>query len=184
MLSVLGQRRPLAAALGRSQSQLALDRGRRAIFLVAFLVFVYFRSLNPDLWHPARGGEKPMEFAYFNAIIKSTHFPAYDPWFAGGYINYYYFGWVIFAAVVRLTGIVPAVSFNLAVATVFGLAILNSWAFVSSAVSFFSRYLRLRSVWYPIGLGLLGSLFVCIIGNLDMARRIGRRRNELPAGRQ
>lgn len=144
-----------------------------AIFLVAFLVFVWFRSMNPDLWHPARGGEKPMEFAYFNAIIKSTHFPAYDPWFAGGYINYYYFGWVIFASLVRLTGIIPAVSFNLAVATVFGLAILNSWAFVSSAVSFFSRSLRFRSVWYPIGLGLLGSLFVCIIGNLDMARRFG-----------
>lgn len=143
------------------------------IFLAAFLVFVYFRSVNPDLWHPARGGEKPMEFAYFNAIIKSTHFPAYDPWFAGGYINYYYFGWVLFAAMARLTGIVPAVSFNLAVATVFGLAVLNAWAFASSAVSFFSRYLRLRSVWYPIGLGLLGSLFVCIIGNLDMARRIG-----------
>lgn len=144
-----------------------------AIFLIAFLVFVYIRSLNPDLWHPARGGEKPMEFAYFNAIIKSTHFPAYDPWFAGGYINYYYFGWVIFAAVVRLTAIVPAISFNLAVATVFGLVILNAWSFAASAISFFSRYLRLRSVWYPIGLGLLGSLFVGVIGNLDMARRFG-----------
>lgn len=145
-----------------------------AIFLVAFLFFVYIRSLNPDLWHPARGGEKPMEFAYFNAIIKSTHFPAYDPWFAGGYINYYYFGWVIFASVVRLTGIIPAVSFQLAVATVFSLAVLNSWSFVSSAISFFSRYLRLRSIWHPIGLGLLGSLFVVILGNLDMARRFGR----------
>ncbi len=143
------------------------------IFLAAFLVFIYFRSVNPDLWHPARGGEKPMEFAYFNAIIKSTHFPAYDPWFAGGYINYYYFGWVLFAAVTHLTGIVPAVSFNLAVATVFALAILNSWAFASSALSFFSRYLRMASAWKPIGYGLLGSLFVCIIGNLDMARLIG-----------
>ncbi len=143
------------------------------IFLAAFLVFVYFRSVNPDLWHPARGGEKPMEFAYFNAIIKSTHFPAYDPWFAGGYINYYYFGWVLFAAVTHLTGVLPAVSFNLAVATVFALAILNSWSFASSALSFFSRYLRFRSVWRPIGFGLLGSLFVCVIGNLDMARLIG-----------
>ena len=40
-------------------------------------------------------------------------------------------------------------------------------------MSFFSRYLRLRSVWQPIGYGLLGSLFVCVIGNLDMARLIG-----------
>ncbi|MCA9859033.1 MAG: glycosyltransferase family 39 protein, partial [Thermomicrobiales bacterium] len=143
------------------------------IFLAAFLIFVYFRSLNPDLWHPARGGEKPMEFAYFNAIIKSTHFPAYDPWFAGGYINYYYFGWVFFAALAHLTGVIPAVSFNLAVATVFALAILNSWSFASSALTFLSRYLRFRSVWYPIGLGLVGALFVGIIGNLDMARLIG-----------
>ncbi|MEZ4505772.1 MAG: DUF2298 domain-containing protein [Thermomicrobiales bacterium] len=143
------------------------------IFLAAFLVFVYFRSVNPDLWHPARGGEKPMEFAYFNAIIKSTHFPAYDPWFAGGYINYYYFGWVLFAAITRLTGVIPAVAFNLSVATVFALAILNSWSFASSALSFFSRYLRFRTPWKPIGFGLLGSLFVCIIGNLDMARLIG-----------
>lgn len=152
-----------------------------AVFLAGFLVFVYFRSVNPDLWHPARGGEKPMEFAYFNAIIKSTHFPAYDPWFAGGYINYYYFGWVLFAALARLTGIVPAVSFNLAVATVFGLAVLNSWAFVSATLSFFARQLRLRSAWYPIGLGLIGSLFVCVIGNLDMARRIGTGELGFPA---
>ncbi|CAN5784954.1 hypothetical protein BH23CHL4_BH23CHL4_06610 [soil metagenome] len=143
------------------------------LFLGAFVFFVWLRSQNPDLWHPARGGEKPMEFAYFNAVIKSTHFPPYDPWFAGGYINYYYFGYVLLASLTRLTGIVPEVSFNLAVATCFALTVINAWSFVASALRLLTREIRLRSPWAPLALGLTGPLLVAIVGNLDMARRIG-----------
>jgi YYY domain-containing protein len=143
------------------------------LFLVAFLAFVWMRSGNPDLWHPARGGEKPMEFAYFNAILRSTHFPSYDPWFAGGYINYYYFGYVPLAVLSKLTGIVPEVAFNLAVAACFALVVLNAWAFVASSLRLLQRQIGFRSAWAPLALGLLGPLFVAIIGNLDMARRIG-----------
>ncbi|HEX7557043.1 MAG TPA: DUF2298 domain-containing protein, partial [Leptolinea sp.] len=62
-----------------------------------------------------------MDFSYFNAILKSTSFPPYDPWFAGGYINYYYYGFVIVGTPVKLLGITPSVAYNLILPTLFSL---------------------------------------------------------------
>lgn len=89
------------------------------IFLGFFLVDLFIRLGNPDLWHPSKGGERPMDFAFFNAILKSTTFPPYDPWFAGGYINYYYYGYVIVGTPVKLLGMVPSIAYNFILPTLF-----------------------------------------------------------------
>lgn len=86
-----------------------------------FAAFLGVRLGNPDLWHSAFGGEKPMDFAYFNAVLRSTVFPPIDPWNAGGAMNYYYFGYVIVGAPVKLIGVRPAVAYNLILPTLYAM---------------------------------------------------------------
>ncbi|MGC8781315.1 MAG: DUF2298 domain-containing protein, partial [Anaerolineae bacterium] len=109
-------------ALGRfwAGQRRALLAGE-AVFGAAYLAFVGLRLLNPDLWQPWNGGEKFMESAFLNAILRSAHFPPYDPYFAGGVLNYYYFGLYLVSLPIKLTGIAPEVAFNLAVPALFAL---------------------------------------------------------------
>ncbi len=137
-----------------------------AIFSCAFLLFVGIRLLNPDLWQPWNGGEKSMEFAYLNAIVKSPYFPPYDPYFAGGYINYYYYGLHLVSILIKVTGIVPQVAFNLAIPTLFALTVSNAF---SLGYNLTRKYL----------LGVAASVFLALLGNLDGLRQITEGLGEL-----
>lgn len=125
------------------------------VFLAAFALMGALRMGNPDLWHPGRGGEKPMDFAYLNAILRTDHFPPQNPWFSGGYINYYYFGFVPLAALMKGCGIQPETGWNLALATLFALVAAGLYSVTAALLP------PQRRKW-----AVLGPLFVLILGNL------------------
>lgn len=136
------------------------------LFLAFFLLMLFIRVANPDLWHPAKGGEKPMDFSYFNAVLKSTSFPPYDPWFAGGYINYYYYGFVLVGSLVKLLGIVPAVAYNLILPSLFAMLALGAYCFVWNLwVAWTSREGKGSRI-SPEIVGLAAAIAVLILGNM------------------
>ena len=159
------------------------------IFIAAFLAFTLVRMANPDLWHPYRGGEKPMDFAYLNAVLRSTIMPPYDPWFGGGYLNYYYWGQFLTAMLIKATGILPTTAFNLAVPTFFALTAGGVYSIVYNLVR--SAGSRLDDAVGILGsaprgsavlMGLAGVAFVAILGNLDGAIQVGQSVKNVLAG--
>ena len=148
-----------------------------ALFLAAFLAFVAVRYFNPDLWHPYRGGEKPMELAYLTAVFRSSTLPPFDPWFAGGYLNYYYWGYFVVASITRVASILPATAFNLAVPLFFALTLTGAFSLgYNLAAGVRQTGARRRNgnaepsrsrILPPLVCGLAAALFTAVIANLD-----------------
>ncbi|GIK54597.1 MAG: hypothetical protein HND44_00825 [Chloroflexi bacterium] len=107
-----------------------------AIALALFLIAIFIRLGNPDLWDVIWGGEKPMDLTYFTAVLKSTTFPPYDPWFSGGYLNYYYYGFVFVGVLPKLLGIMPTLAYNLILPMLFSFTGMGAFAIAYDLVEF------------------------------------------------
>lgn len=85
---------------------------------VGFIFFAWQRALGPEIF----GAEKFMDFAFFNTLTRTQVMPPQDMWMAGQPFNYYYFGYLMFADLARLTPVSNHIAYNLCVVTVGGLA--------------------------------------------------------------
>ena len=141
------------------------------VFLLAFFAFLALRAWNPDTWHHPQGGEKPMELAYLTAVTRSTHLPPYDPWFAGGTLNYYYMGWFFLAAPIRALRILPEVAFNLGIPTFAALGAVTAFSTVHNLVGLSAKRVsglgRASARRQAIIAGLVGAFLLVGIANLD-----------------
>jgi YYY domain-containing protein len=160
----------LKAFLRRRWRTLSIVEG---LFAVLFVMWIGVRMLQPDLWHPVVGGEKPMDFAYLNAVMKSTWFPPYSPWLSGTWINYYYYGFVIIGTLVKLLGTVPSIAYNLAIPLLFALTGIGAFSVAYDLLGS-GRNGRRQALLA----GLAACIFVILLGNLGVVHLI---RNKLIA---
>ncbi|HYO48972.1 MAG TPA: DUF2298 domain-containing protein, partial [Chloroflexia bacterium] len=96
------------------------------LFGLLYAIWTIFRAYNPNIVDQ----EKFMDFGFLNAILKTGTFPPNDMWLAGHSINYYYFGYVLMAALTSLSGVPTEIAFNLANSALFALTALGAFGVV------------------------------------------------------
>ncbi|MCB0167066.1 MAG: hypothetical protein KDI79_22755 [Anaerolineae bacterium] len=160
------------------------------LFGLAFGAWVFFKAHNPNI--ETAGGEKWMEIAFINGILRSDYFPPQDPWLSGFGISYYYFGYVMMAALTQLNRLVSTTAFNLYVPTLFALTLTGAFGLVANMVAL---YRRTKNAEAASGLGqpqpalnlpavltgVVGALFVGLMGNLIGVLEVLHKRGLLPA---
>ncbi|MDX2139349.1 MAG: DUF2298 domain-containing protein [Chloroflexota bacterium] len=129
------------------------------LFLVMVLFGLLLRAVSPELWAINLGGEKPMDFAYLNAVLRTPVFPPPNPWFANFEINYYYFGFVIAALPIKLLGTASEIGYNLSLGMLYGAIFM---------VVFTIGYMLVPAtkVLWRVLLALVGSALALLAGNL------------------
>ncbi|WP_245860655.1 DUF2298 domain-containing protein [Candidatus Chloroploca asiatica] len=163
-----GVRAALERARGFFATRWQAVLASEAIFLGALLATVWMRMHDPTPF----GTERPMDFAFFNAMLQSGGFPPVDPWLAGFSINYYYFGYLLMAAMAALTGLAPGVAYNLALALIVALTAQGVAGTIANLIILAHpdaqdegprrRWPRLAArIVFP----LLGVIFVLLAGN-------------------
>ena len=132
-----------------------------AVFTAAFFGWTLLRSFSPDVWNT----EKPMDMAIVNAVNRADSFPPHDPWQAGEDVNYYYYGHYLVALLIRITGLDPAVGYNLAVALIYGLVAAAVFG-VAATIWQAARADDDAPARSPALVGVTAAAFAVVLGNV------------------
>jgi uncharacterized membrane protein len=93
-------------------------------FFLCLLLWSWVKAHEPSIHNL----EKFMDFGFTKSILNSRFFPAPDMWYAGGTINYYYFGHTVMAVLTKLSGIDLTYTFNLMLAAIFAFCFTMSFS--------------------------------------------------------
>lgn len=175
--AVAWRRRETLVSLCRSRARLLI--AVEMAMIAAFLVVVAMRSMDPDLWHPDRGGEKPFEMALLTAVLRTKTLPVYDPWFSAGALNYYYGGWLILSVPARVLRTSPTLVMNIGLAAMASCAAGAAFSTAAGGVDAarrhgFAAWPTRRASRRTAVAGLLGTAFVLALANNAIIRATWR----------
>ena len=128
------------------------------VFLALYVVWVAVVSQVPAINHT----EKPMDFAFLNAILQSNHFPPEDPWLSGHSISYYYFGHMMIALLTKLSAVPSNISYNLAIGLIPALVGVGVFGLVYNLVRLSGARIKSAVVY-----ALAAPLLLVLVGNLE-----------------
>ncbi len=130
-------------------------------FMLLFFLWCYLKSGNPAAYQT----EKMMDYGFLLSTYKTKYLPAYDMWYAGEQINYYYVGFYFCSFVIHLSGVGVPYGYNLILISLPVLACIMSFYIVKMLLtnSFHSGKSNHRIVF--IGSALSGLGIMCA-GNL------------------
>lgn len=128
------------------------------LFTIGLIFWAWVKGHEPSI----HGLEKFMDFGFINSILRSDYFPPKDLWLTPESINYYYFGHLVTAVLTKLSALDSIISYNLMLATLFGITLAASF---SIGANLFYRY-STDHKRPTILAGLLSAFLVTLGGNL------------------
>ncbi|MBC7226851.1 MAG: hypothetical protein H5T61_06410 [Thermoflexales bacterium] len=158
------------------------------LFALAFALWCVVRAYMPRI--ETAGGEKWMEIAFLNAVLRAPRFPPHDPWLSGFAISYYYFGYVMMGMLTHLAAVPSTIAFNLGIATLFALTVTGAYGLVYALLARdettdFTDKEHIRVHPRPSAsahwAALLGPLLLVLMGNLEGVLEVFHARGLFPA---
>ena len=131
------------------------------VFALSFFFWAWARAQNPAI----TGTEKPMEFAFLNAVGRSHTMPPLDPWLSGFAISYYYFGYVMTSLLARLALVAEPLAFNLGLAWLAAGTGLGAFGLVYNLVAAARARVNERPA---LLLGILSAIALPVAGNMQI----------------
>ncbi|MFA6081114.1 MAG: DUF2298 domain-containing protein [Patescibacteria group bacterium] len=128
-------------------------------FIFCLFFWTFIRSQEPSI----HGLEKFMDFGFINSILRTKFFPPKDIWYSPEPINYYYFGHLSGAILIKLSNIKASIGYNLILATIFAQGMTQIFSLIINIIKKYDQKLnRFKAVIY----GLVGAYLVNLGGNL------------------
>jgi uncharacterized membrane protein len=134
-----------------------------ALFFIALFTWAYIHGFAPDI----HGLEKYMDFGFINSFLRSDYFPPKDMWFTPFSINYYYFGHLLTALLIKLSGVPPEIGFNVMLSTIFAFCMAQSFSLGANLYALMHEKIKISKIKLILA-GFLTMMLTSLAGNLHI----------------